>query len=275
MTIDINDVTYYYAENVFFPNKSHLGDSNAYDLNIGELSWILPINYPTDICQTIKRCLLKLLLDISTNFDLKMHLIILGFHETKPSSIRPWEKLFAKRYPIKYFLKHQLDTCYTDGWHMFFNECQFYEKETNSYYLQWWQTTLTQNSLDQPVYLLYRKKFNYTIDNTIVFVSKMNDEDISKNIFDDLIYKTAFPVELPNKNRQDITGNFRESYRFLCNNKSFLLGIGEMMYSPSIAVSLTGDSDLLKEIYTSCVEDEKVIYCPTSMMQNDCECDCQ
>jgi hypothetical protein len=264
-----DDITYYYVENVFFHNRSHLGSSDAYDLNIGELSWILPINYPTDICQTIKRCLLKLLLDVSTNFDLKIHLIILGFHKTKPSSIRLWEELFAKRYPIKYFLKHQLNTFYTDGWHAFFSECQFYEKETNSYYLQWWQTTLTPNNLDQPVYLLYQNKLNYARDSTIVFVSKMGDEEISKNIFDDWIYKRAFPLEVPNKNRQDITGNFRESYRFLSNNKCFILGIGEMMYSPSVAVSLTGDSDFLKEIYTTCVKDEKVIYVPPSMMQND------
>jgi hypothetical protein len=178
-------------------------------------------------------------------------MIVLGFSETKPSKLRPWEELFAKRYPMKYFLKNQLNINYIGEWDTFFNNCQFHEKETNSYYLQWWQTTLTPNNLDRPVYLLRQNHINDGRGETIVFAPKMNDGEILKNIFEDWVYKTAFPIETPEKYSKGLN---RDSYKYIRNNNCFTLDVSEMIDSPSIAVTLTGDSNFLKEIYTTCVK---------------------
>jgi hypothetical protein len=234
-----NQIITAYVENLFQPSK--LGSNNmVYDLNIGEFSWIQSIEW-SQYYDNVKNCVTKSMIDLKTKLDYDVYTIVLGYSCQKIEYSKR-EFLFARKYPVKKFLLQELTSFATDiVWTEFFTKGLFFEKETESFYAQWWQIPLDIKGLDR--YVLLLKNINIPC---FAIATQISSKSLSEKIFDRIIFPMFF-----NKPYKSATFCSRDMHQLILENQILYFGTddiedGRLVRCPSASVFVQGSTDMIK-----------------------------
>jgi hypothetical protein len=237
-----NQIIRAYIENLFQP--STLGRvSIVSDLNLGEFLWIQSIDW-LRYYQIIKECVAQSLIDLNNQLNYEVYTIVLGYSYDNSSFNRRMDR-FARKYPIRFFLQQHplLGDNNIEYWTDFFEKGLFFERETDTYYAQWWQVRLNINELDPHILLL--KNTNIP---TIAIATKIPSEYLSEIIFDNFLH----PLIFDDTCRPWYSFN-RNIYQYIIENHIFKFYItdiedGQFMGYPGISVGVQGSTDLIKSL---------------------------
>jgi hypothetical protein len=214
-------------------------------LHLGEFSWILPIEW-SRYRQVQRECLTQSLSELNKILGYDVYTIVCGYY-SKKVNVNKRADLLAKRYPIKNFLIDNQSIIGTDttSWREFLTDGLFFEKETDTYYIQWWQVSLKTNFTENHILGLSNTSRR---DTRIFGIALSKQNRLASDVLADNILSPIFL-----NNEWGGTEFSRDIYDFIVKNKILHLGIddiedGNYINYPCTSVYVRGDSDLIKNL---------------------------